>query len=140
MNYIVDASIVVEYLIVGIHTSRAKKFFSQINAADHLIVPEFCLLECANVIWKQARFNALPPAEAKSLVRVLRMLKLRRAPMKRLLDRTMEIALAHNLAIYDSGYIALALNNGLPLLTIDQQQNRAAEAEGVQVISITDFE
>jgi predicted nucleic acid-binding protein len=59
--------------------------------------------------------------------------------MMRLLNPTLEIALNNALAVYDSGYIALALHYGYPLVTIDQLQSRAAAAEGAASISITAF-
>lgn len=49
-NYIVDASLVIEYLIAGPYTPNARAFFNKITAADRLTVPEFCLLECTDVI------------------------------------------------------------------------------------------
>jgi predicted nucleic acid-binding protein len=138
-DYIIDASVVIEFLIVGPYRVNATAFFSQITNADDLIVPEFCLLECTNVIWKQVRFQGMTRADAKTLLKALRMLKLERAPMKRLLDRTLEIALDNQLAVYDAGYIALALNNGYPLITLDEPQRRAAVVEGVSLKPITDF-
>jgi predicted nucleic acid-binding protein len=138
-NYIVDASVVLEYLIAGSYTPNAQAFFNQVTAADHLVVPEFCLLECTNVVWKQVRFSGLSRGDAQTLVRVLRMLKLRRAPMKHLLDRALEIGLDNTLAVYDSGYIALALHYAYPLITLDQRQSQAAATEGVVLKPITDF-
>ncbi|MEO8397045.1 MAG: type II toxin-antitoxin system VapC family toxin [Chloroflexota bacterium] len=141
-NYVVDASVVIEYLISGPQTSSAQSFFNQLTDADQLVVPEFCLLEYTNVIWKQVRFNGLSRSDAKVLQNVLLNLKLRRAPMKRLLDRSLDIALDNVLAVYDSGYIALALYYGYPgypLVTIDQPQMQAATAESVTLISITGF-
>ena len=138
-NYIVDASVVIEYLITGPYTPNAQAFFNQITAADRLTAPEFCLLECTNVIWRQVRFNAMPRSDAEELLRALRTLKLRRAPMKRLLDHALDIALNNTLAVYDSGYIALALHYGYPLISIDQPQIRAATAEGVTLIPIKSF-
>jgi predicted nucleic acid-binding protein len=138
-NYVIDASIVIEYLVTGTYTSHVQAFFNQITSADLLIVPEFCLLECTNVIWKQVRFNGMPRMDAKNLLGDLYSLKLRRAPMKRLLDQTLEIALNNTLAVYDSSYIALALHYGYPLISIDQLQSRTAVTEGVSLISITSF-
>jgi predicted nucleic acid-binding protein len=138
-NYIVDASIVIEYLITGPYTPNVQAYFNQITNADRLTVPEFCLLECTNVIWKQVRFSGMSRGDAEELLRVLRTLKLRRAPMKRLLDRALDIALNNTLAVYDSGYVALALHYGYPLISIDQPQIRAATAEGVTLVPITSF-
>jgi predicted nucleic acid-binding protein len=116
-------------LITRPFTPNAASFFDQIIDTDQLTVPEFCLLECANVIWKQVRFQAMPRSDAVNLLRLLRAIKLRRAPMKQLLNRSLEIALDNNLAVYDSGYLALALYYGYPLVTLDQPQRRAATAE-----------
>jgi predicted nucleic acid-binding protein len=120
MRVIIDASVVIEYLISGQHTPQIQNFFNQLTASDALIVPEFCLLECTNVIWKQVRFNGMSRSDAEALLNVLRTLKLRRAPMKHLLNRALEIGLNNTLAVYDSGYIALALHYGYPLVSIDQ--------------------
>jgi predicted nucleic acid-binding protein len=130
MRAIIDASVVIEYLISGQHTPQIQKFFNQLTTNDVLIVPEFCLMECTNVIWKQVRFNGMSRNDAEALLKVLRTLKLRRAPMKHLLNRALEIGLKNTLAVYDSGYIALALHYGYPLVSIDQPQIRAAVADG----------
>lgn len=50
--YIVDASVVIEYLVTGVYTPNARALFNQAAANDRFIVPEFCLLECTNVLWK----------------------------------------------------------------------------------------
>lgn len=138
-SYIIDASVVIEYLITGSYTPNVNAFFNQIKSADRLVIPEFCLLECTNVIWKQVRFNGMSRSDADELLNVLRTLKLRRSPMKRLLDRALDIGLRNSLAVYDSGYIALALHYGYPLISIDQPQIRAATAEGVTLIQVTTF-
>ncbi len=138
-NYVVDASVVIEYLVVGALTPNVNAFFNQVTATDRLVVPEFCLLECTNVIWKQVRFNGLPRTDAENLLKVLRALKLQRTPMKHLLERTLAIALDNSRAAYDSGYIALSLYYGYPLITLDQPQIRAATIQGATLKPITDF-
>jgi predicted nucleic acid-binding protein len=55
------------------------------------------------------------------------------------LGTALAIGLKHNLAIYDSLYIALALRSRNAFVTLDARQGRAATAEGVTVIPITNF-
>lgn len=93
MNYIVDASVVVEYVIGGEGSKSVDTFFDRLTTSDRLFVPEFCLLECSNVIWKRVRFNGLQPEQAKSLIETLNLLKLRRVPVSALLGKTLEIAI-----------------------------------------------
>ena len=70
-QYIVDASIVVQLLVTDTHTTETKVLFKGINNGDKLIIPEFGLLECTNVLWKHVRFHGVDPVEAKKLVKAL---------------------------------------------------------------------
>jgi predicted nucleic acid-binding protein len=137
--YIVDASVVIEYLVTGPYTVNARALFSQATSADRLIVPEFCLLECTNVLWKQVRFQGMSLSQAQALLRHLRKLPLTRVPVKAALDAALKVGVTHQLAVYDSTYIALASRSRYPLVTLDQPQSRAAGAEGIMLKSITDF-
>ena len=138
-DYVIDATIVMHYLISDTYTANARAFLRSVTTQDRLMVPEFCLMECTNVLWKQVRFHGLSATDAKALLRDLNRLPLRRTPVKRALRTALRIGLRHNLAIYDSAYIALALQLRTPLLTVDQPHTRAATAEGVTVIPRTNF-
>lgn len=67
--YVVDASVVTEYLVMGHYTPNAVAFFQQMTGVEQLIVPEFCLLECTNVLWKHVRFQGMPVIQAESLLK-----------------------------------------------------------------------
>ncbi len=138
-TYVVDASVVIEYLVTGSYTANAQRLFAQAGNQNKFIVPEFCLLECTNVLWKQVRFQGMSQAQAGILLRDLRALPLKRVPTKAALNIALNIGLKHQLAIYDSAYIALALRSRFSLITIDQLQTRAAASEGVTLKPITDF-
>ncbi|HEX9839781.1 MAG TPA: type II toxin-antitoxin system VapC family toxin [Anaerolineales bacterium] len=56
-----------------------------------------------------------------------------------LLPRGLQIGLTHQLALYDSVYIALAEKLNYPLITADERQERAASAEGITIKALTDF-
>jgi predicted nucleic acid-binding protein len=137
--HIIDASVVIEYLVSGPYTNEARTLFGNLTLADRLIVPEFCLLECTNVLWKHVRFQGMPVPQAKALLRHLKKLPLSRVPVKATLDAALSIAVTHQLAVYDSAYVALARRSGYPLITIDQAQSRVAGLEGVILKAITDF-
>jgi len=49
------------------------------------------------------------------------------------LDVALEIAL-RRIVVYDSLFVALALEEGLPLLTLDVGQRRVASSLGVKVL------
>jgi predicted nucleic acid-binding protein len=138
-EYIVDASVVAEYLVTGQFTPNAIAFMRQSAKIDKLVVPEFTVIECTNVLWKHVRFQGLPKAQALQLLTDLYRLPLDRRPTKHLIRRSLMIGLDNALAIYDCVYIAMALKLNMPLITLDQRQEKAARAEGVIIKPITDF-
>lgn len=138
-NYIVDASILVQLLVTEAHTSETKALFASVEDGNRLLVPEFGLLECTNVLWKHARFQELPQTEAEKQIEILIALDLVITPVIRLLPRALEIGLKHQLAVYDAVYIALAEQLEHPLITDDNRQAKAAQATGVTLKPITDF-
>ena len=104
-----------------------------------LHVPEFALIECVNVIWKQVRFHGETPATARKILNDLRTFPLIFHDAYELLMSAFDISLTNNLAIYDCIHIALADLLQIPLITVDTKQAKAAEAIGVSLKPITDF-
>lgn len=47
-----------------------------------------------------------------------------------------ELAIIHNISVYDAGYLEMALRTGLPLLTSDGPLGRAAESAGVELVKV----
>lgn len=72
-------------------------------------------------------------------VRDLQALPLRPTPTKAVLTTALAIGLKHNLPIYDSLYIALAVKHNLSFVTLDRKQGVVAAAEGVNMTPIADF-
>jgi len=56
---------------------NAEALFDQATGQDDLWATEFCLLECANVLWKEVRFNNLPPDRAEEMITLLMQLSIR---------------------------------------------------------------
>ena len=137
--YVVDASVVMQYFITDTYTPQVSILLNRLNQGERLYVPEFCLLECANVLWKQVRFQSMPRTEAAQLLIELLALQFQIMPVGNLLPRALQIGLSQNLAIYDSFYIALAESLNCPLITVDQKQAKAAIASNVVIKPITDF-
>ena len=46
----------------------------------------------------------------------------------------MDIARRRKLTVYDAAYLELAIREGLPIATLDQELETAARAEGVAII------
>lgn len=138
--YVLDTSIVVQRLIQDTHTPYVRALFQRLTGTDdRLWVPEFCLVECANVLWKAVRFRGMASDQAAWLLTDLAALPLRVVPVSDVLPRALTLGLAHSLPIYDSVYIAMAERLACPLITVDARQSQAAAAGGVTLKPITDF-
>ena len=138
-QYIVDASVVVQLLVTDAHSVETKALFTSVKDGNKLIVPEFGLLECTNVLWKHVRFHGLQPVDAEKQIHIMLALDMVIVPAVGLMPHALEIGLKHQLAVYDSIYIALAEKLNLPLITVDQKQSKVAQAENIVLKPITDF-
>lgn len=138
--YVLDTSVVVQRLIQDTHTPYVRALFQRLTETDdRLWVPEFCLVECANVLWKAVRFRGMPPEQAVQLLTDLATLPLRVVPVSDLLPRALTLGMTHNLSIYDSIYIAMVERLACPLVTVDARQSQAAAASGLMLKPVTDF-
>ncbi len=137
--YVVDASVVIQYAIAQAQTAEARRLVAQMYGGDMLHIPEFCFLECANVLWKQVRFHGLSQLNAEQIIQELLRLPFQIESVSQLLPNALEIGLAYQLAVYDSLYIALAQALELPLITVDDRQSVAATARGLVVKPVDDF-
>jgi len=91
--------------------------------------------EAANAIWKAYRLRGLVDREAALKLYRLLGVNVLPEPGERYLDTAFTVALDHGLTVYDALYVALALEKGLPLLTLDEKQARVAEKLGVRVVA-----
>lgn len=137
--YVVDASVVISRFVKEADTEYAVRLFNRLKTGDILYVPEFCRLECVNVLWKHVRFQGVLREQAIQAVQDLVALPLTIVPVDSFLERALNIGLDHQLAMYDSVYIALAENLSCSLVTLDEPQRRAATQHGVTSKPIQDF-
>lgn len=137
--YIIDTSAMIQAYVREPHTDHALALLAQLSADVELHIPEFCLLECANILWKHVRLHDMPTETARQGLQHLTALPLTVHPSSPYLDDALVIGLNHQLALYDSIYIALGKGLQLPLISADARQEQVAIANGVKLKSLTDF-
>ncbi|WP_017715706.1 type II toxin-antitoxin system VapC family toxin [Kamptonema formosum] len=138
-TYLVDTSVVCQYFLAQTHTPETRVLVARMYEGDQLYIPEFCLLECANVLWKEVRFRGMPETNAEPIIRELLALPFQIVPVSALLPSALQIGLSYQLPVYDSLYIALALDRGFSLITVDRRQADAAMAAGAIIKPIENF-
>ncbi|MCC6061577.1 MAG: type II toxin-antitoxin system VapC family toxin [Desulfurococcales archaeon] len=55
-------------------------------------------------------------------------------PEDKYIDEALKISLDENITIYDALYVAQALNNKIPLLSLDNRQRKVAQKLGIIVL------
>lgn len=113
---VVDASVVVKWLLPEIHSEAAKRLL-----ADELQLwaPDLVWSEVGNVLWKRWRRGELPADVVMALLRDFPRFPLSVHPSDPLLQAAWEVAHALDRSFYDSIYLALAAALDCPLVTAD---------------------
>ena len=138
-EFVLDASVAFSWCFPGDPTEDtpySRRILSKL-ATDDAIVPEIWAFEIANIIF--VAFNKRKRINQKQIDEYL--MRLRALPIRvELNDVWANIALESqarkwNLPAYDAAYLDLALRKQIPLATADDVLRKAAQAEGIGVLS-----
>jgi predicted nucleic acid-binding protein len=138
-EFVLDASVAFSWCFPGDPTEDtpySRRILLKL-ATDDAIVPEVWAFEIANIIF--VAFNRRKRINQKQIDEYL--MRLKALPIRvELNDVWANIALESqarkwNLPAYDAAYLDLALRKKLPLATADDDLRKAAQAEGIAVLS-----
>jgi predicted nucleic acid-binding protein len=123
---VVDASVVVKWLLVEPHTPKARDLYrDSLAAADPIAAPRLLPFEIANVLRQRMRRTGMPLADARQLMAQFFGFTISLVEPPDLYDRALELAEIRALpAAYDAHYLALAEHHGCTLWTDDQRLSR----------------
>ena len=118
---VVDASVLVAYLLPSAHAHELDRLFLR---DSEWIVPALWRSELANVLVSQVRFRQLPVAEATAVFASAVTIVARNEYR---IDHAPVIALAaaRGLSAYDAEYLHLAREMAVPLVTLDRKLQQA---------------
>jgi predicted nucleic acid-binding protein len=117
-RFVVDASVGVKWFLPEPGTDDALRLQ---DPAHDLHVPTFFDLEVANIFWKAVRQGRLSRAEANTRLATLVGMTLPRYPEGPLVKAAFEIARTADRTVYDSLYVALAVQFGCSVVTADDR-------------------
>lgn len=126
-RFVVDASVAVKWFLPE---DNSKEALQLLREGNELLAPDLIWAEVANVVWKRFRRGELEQAEGAALLRDLRRVPIRTCPSDLLLESAWAIAVNHGRTIYDSLYLALAVNRECPMVTADGLLYRALKQGG----------
>jgi predicted nucleic acid-binding protein len=119
-EYIVDTSVVLKWFVsedgADIEVARALRD-DHVGGRCSLFAPDFMLLELANSLKSGRRFSA---PEVGLILRSLRHLELQIEPVRwETLNHAVAIASRYRTAVYDSYFLARAIESGATLVSAD---------------------
>lgn len=117
-RYVVDASVATKWFVPEIHTPAALRL---LHEPHELLAPDLLFPEIGNTLWKKIRLGELDRDEARQVLRALRVLPLTIQPSAALLEPALEIAIGLSRSLYDSLYVALALQQQCRMVTADRR-------------------
>jgi predicted nucleic acid-binding protein len=115
---VVDASVVVHWLIPGIFTEAALRL---LESERRFIAPDLLIAEVGNAIWKIHRQRLLTRDEANAAIDSLAASPIALKPGPQLIQSAFLIAAELDRSVYDSLYLALAVAADAPFVTADRK-------------------
>lgn len=138
MEFVVDASVVVEFLAPGRFGAAADRFMGGLGWRRPLdvVAPDLLLAESANALRSLVLRKATTDADADRAVSRLQELAIGLVPSSSLLPAAW--GYRSHMTVYDGCYAALAAALHRPLVTTDGKLRRACDAAGVEAFRVDD--
>jgi predicted nucleic acid-binding protein len=122
---VVDASVAAKWFFPEPESPAA---FGILSKGSELLAPDLLPLELANVIWKRHQRGEINESEAAQIMADTSKVPMTLVETRALLPRAFDLAISIGRTVYDSTYLALALEIGVPLVTADLKFVRAVRA------------
>lgn len=113
---VVDASVAAKWLFPEDGAEQAKLLFSE---AHELWAPDLLWIEVAQIGWKYVRKGTLELAEVARAVEWMATVPVARRPSSDLLPSAVRLAVEYDRTVYDSLYLALAIEESCRVITAD---------------------
>ena len=129
---VVDASALSAFILREEGWEELARYMVRSLSVDHVVK------EVANTIWKASCVRKmLTVDEALKAFKILLMIVRKNVilyPELKYLSKAIDISLKYSITIYDSLYVAQAVMENKPLLTLDEKQRKVAKELGVECL------
>lgn len=118
-GYVVDASVAVKWLVTKTFSEHAVRL---LGGELTLIAPELLFAEAANALWAMCRRGIITKADYVEAIGVLKAAPVSvPSSMRQLAASAARLALDLDYPVYDCFYLALAVQEQLPVVTADRR-------------------
>jgi predicted nucleic acid-binding protein len=131
-SFVVDASVAAKWMLPAkgeLLRPEAFRLLDAYGAGDvGLLVPDIFWAECGNIVWKAVRQQRLPRVDAEVAILSMTRRSIPTIPSADLLPEALPIAFTFGRSVYDSLYVALAVQAETQLITADERLANALAA------------
>ena len=132
--FVLDASYALTWCFPDRATPSTDATLERLEAlTDSATVPWVWQVEIGNALGKAVTKDKVALARALEIWSELLLLPIRQVAIGNIPELP-RLAVKHNLSMYDTCYLQLALISSLPIATNDDKLKRAAEANGLAII------
>ncbi len=131
---VVDASVALAWVLPGEDTKNALVLRDKAatNLQPMLLIPPTFWFEVANTLRVAIRLNRINKRNAMKALELLQDFEFTVCPVDP--ASCLNLSITHDLAVYDSAYLNIAVEQQVTLWTMDQALKKAAENLGVTVL------
>jgi predicted nucleic acid-binding protein len=137
-RFVLDASVAVAWCFDDEATKFTEGVLDLISSGAEALVPSIWPLEVANALLVAERSKRIALAKVTALLfRIAGLpISVRPTDPKQSFEQILPMARQQGLPQYDAVYLELAVREGLALATLDGELKRAAQATGVELVSV----
>ena len=134
--FVLDASVTLPWCFSDEATEATNALLTRLQAGDEAIVPAHWPAEVANALLVAVRRKRIPFEDVHQFLEDLEVLPIRvdTSAMNQIRAGVFPLAEQYELTIYDAAYLELAIREGLPLATLDNDMRKASRAAGVSLV------
>jgi predicted nucleic acid-binding protein len=136
-TFVLDSSTALSWCFEDEKMASTTALYDAIDNLSTIFVPSLWLLEITNTFALSLKRNRVTEDDVSRYLYALSNLLMSIDPLedRRTFTSILPLARKHDLTTYDATYLDLARRKKLPLATLDKALQRAAAAEGIEVLS-----
>jgi predicted nucleic acid-binding protein len=137
---VIDASVSIKHFIPDPLSPKVDQLLTHAaSSQNQFFVPDLFYIESANVLWKYVRAGRYPAEKVTADLTTIKNLQLQVVSTADLMADAVTIALNHNISAYDACYVALSVQVGAILLTLDAKLVKALNNSHHNICLFNDF-
>lgn len=131
-SVVVDASVAVKWCLPSLReelVAEAEELLASLRRDEvQFWVPDLFWVELANAMWKAVRRAEISAEDAGTAIAFVRDLGITTVPSSDLVLQALNLAMTYGRTVYDSLYVALAMQSKTELITADERLANALAA------------